>query len=156
MIKKLIWCHYQKVLIWQHWRLFQSSSNSILSSWWYNSWVIMCKHPIAKWSCWQEKWSPSWYNMSFFVSKHVPKSHWGEVILNPTHLINRLPSRILGLKSPIKILSLFYPNKRTINHLIPKIFGCVLHAYSQPKLRKIGSKRSQMYFFRIFINLKGI
>ncbi|RVW58904.1 hypothetical protein CK203_104233 [Vitis vinifera] len=58
----------------------------------------------------------------------VPKTYWGGVILTTTHLINRLPSRVLSFKSPMDILSLFYPNIRTTNHLIPKIFGIFLNS----------------------------
>ncbi|RVW92470.1 Retrovirus-related Pol polyprotein from transposon TNT 1-94 [Vitis vinifera] len=42
---------------------------------------------------------------SFLFQKNVPKSFWGEAVLTAAHLINRLPSRILGLKSPMDILS---------------------------------------------------
>ena len=62
----------------------------------------------------------------FLFQKRVSKSYWGEVVLTATHL-NRLPSRILGFKCPMKIISTFYLNMRTINHPIPKIFGCMCH-----------------------------
>ncbi|KAI3459865.1 hypothetical protein Pfo_016528, partial [Paulownia fortunei] len=32
-------------------------------------------------------------------------------------------------KSPMEILSKFYPNLRTSNHLIPEIFGCVSYVH---------------------------
>ena len=69
----------------------------------------------------------------------MPKSYWGEAVLTTTHLINGLPYRVLGFKTPMDILSSFYSNMRTTNHLIPKIFGvCVLCTCSQSKQGKIG------------------
>ena len=74
----------------------------------------------------------------FLFQKHLPKSYWGEVVLTATHLINPLPSRVLGFKSIMEVLPSFYPNMRTTNHLIPKIFGCVsfvhVHNPSRGKL----------------------
>lgn len=70
---------------------------------------------------------------SFMFQKNVPKSFWGEAVLTAAHLINRLPSRILGFKSPMDILSTFYPNLHTTNNLVPRIFGCVafVHVHNQ-------------------------
>jgi hypothetical protein len=67
--------------------------------------------------------------------KNVPKSFWGEAVFKATHLINRLPSRVLGFKSPMGIVSTFYPNLHTTNNLVPRIFGCVsfVHIHSQSR-----------------------
>ena len=65
--------------------------------------------------------------------KNVPESFWGEAVLTATHLINRLPSRVLGFKSPLEMLSTFYPDLKTTNNLVPRIFGCLsfVHVHSQ-------------------------
>jgi len=55
----------------------------------------------------------------------VLKSFWGEAVLTAYYLINRLPSTILASKSPMDVLSSFYPNVSTSNQLVPRIFGCV-------------------------------
>ena len=69
---------------------------------------------------------------------HVLKSYLGDVVLTATHLINRLPFRVLNFKSPMEVLSSFYPNMKTTNHLIPKIFGYVsfmqIHSPNRGKL----------------------
>jgi hypothetical protein len=67
--------------------------------------------------------------------KNVPKSFWGEAVLTDIHLINRLPFRVLRFKSPMEMLSTFYPNLHTTNNLVPRIFGCVsfVHIHSQSK-----------------------
>ena len=72
---------------------------------------------------------------AFMFQKNVPQSFWGKAVLTTTHLINRLPSRILGFKSPMEMLSTFYPNLHTTTNLVPRIFGCVsfVHIHSQSR-----------------------
>ncbi|KAJ9679119.1 hypothetical protein PVL29_021142 [Vitis rotundifolia] len=64
---------------------------------------------------------------------NVPKSYWGEAVLTTTYMINRIPSRVLDNKRPVKILKSFYPHFRTSNGLIPRVFGCTafVHVHSQ-------------------------
>ena len=70
--------------------------------------------------------------------QNVSKIYWGEVVLTTTYMINRLPSRVLGFKTPMETLSQFYPNLSTTNHLIPRIFGCSafvhVHSHNRGKL----------------------
>lgn len=70
---------------------------------------------------------------ALLFQNNVPKCYWGEAVLTATHLINRIPSRVLGFKSPLDVLSKFFPNIQTTNNLLPKIFGCVsfVHVHSQ-------------------------
>ncbi|CAI8603859.1 unnamed protein product [Vicia faba] len=70
---------------------------------------------------------------ALLFQNNVPKYLWGEVVLTATYLINRLPSRVLELRSPMDILSSFYPNISTTNNLVPQIFECVsfVHIHSQ-------------------------
>ena len=62
---------------------------------------------------------------ALLFQKKVRKSFLGEAVLTATHLINRLPTRVLGFKSPMKALSSFYSHNQITNNLIPRIFGCV-------------------------------
>jgi len=39
---------------------------------------------------------------------HVPINYWGEAVLTSTYLINRIPSRVIGFKSPLNYLSEFF------------------------------------------------
>ena len=66
----------------------------------------------------------------------MPKSYWGEAVLTSAHLINKLPSSVLGFQNPTEILSQFYPTLSTTNNLIPKVFGCVsfVHIHNHGKL----------------------
>nr|XP_019703534.2 uncharacterized protein LOC105038855 isoform X1 [Elaeis guineensis] len=70
---------------------------------------------------------------ALLFQKNVSKIFWGEAVLIATHLINHLPSRVLHFKSPMDILSTFYPDLNTTNNLVPRIFGCVsfVHIHSQ-------------------------
>ena len=55
----------------------------------------------------------------------VPKSYWSDVVLIAYHLINHVPSTVLGGQIPYIMLS---PNAHLF-HLPPKIFGCVCYVH---------------------------
>ena len=46
------------------------------------------------------------------------------------HLINRLPSRKIGLKSPIKVIEKHFPTIQLRSGLILQVFGCVRYVYA--------------------------
>ena len=46
------------------------------------------------------------------------------------HLINRLSSRILGMKSPLELLEEKYPEVKLKTGLLVKLFGCIGYVYS--------------------------
>lgn len=75
---------------------------------------------------------------ALLFQNNVPKNYWGEAVLTSTHLINRIPSRVLGFKTPMQVLSSFYPDLNMSNKLIPRIFGCVsfvhVHTHQRGKL----------------------
>nr|KYP41064.1 Retrovirus-related Pol polyprotein from transposon TNT 1-94 [Cajanus cajan] len=72
---------------------------------------------------------------ALLFQNHVPKRFWGEALLTATYLINRLPTKILNLKSPMEVLSSFYPHLHPTNKLQPRIFGCVsfVHVHSNER-----------------------
>jgi hypothetical protein len=55
---------------------------------------------------------------SLMYTMNVPKFLWSEAVMTATYLINRTPSRILGMKSPSELL--FRENKFVVP---PKLFG---------------------------------
>ena len=73
-----------------------------------------------------------------YSKKNDPKHYCGEAVLTTAHLINRLPSPVLGFKNPMQVFSQFFPNFNTSNNLTPRIFGCVLfvhiHDHNKGKL----------------------
>ena len=50
---------------------------------------------------------------------NVPNYLWSDAVITATHLINRMPSRVLGMKSPCKML--LGENKFIVP---PKVFDC--------------------------------
>lgn len=55
--------------------------------------------------------------------KNVAEHFWEVAILTAAHLISRHPTRLLDYRSPIDILTRFFPNFSTSRNLIPRIFG---------------------------------
>lgn len=51
---------------------------------------------------------------SIMLATNVPKYFWGEAVLSATHLINRMPSRILDFKTPFSILLTFFPSNKIL------------------------------------------
>lgn len=88
--------------------------------------------------------------------QNVPKYLCGEVVLTSTYLINRLPSKILGFKSPMDVLSSFYPNLPVSSNLKPRIFGCVsfVHVHSQER-KKLDPRALRCVFVGYSSTQKG-
>ncbi|XP_071739944.1 uncharacterized protein [Rutidosis leptorrhynchoides] len=60
---------------------------------------------------------------ALIIESKVPKSFWPEALATATYLINRLPTKILGTKTPRNVLSQFFTLPSSLN-LEPQIFGC--------------------------------
>jgi hypothetical protein len=75
---------------------------------------------------------------AFLFQNNVPKHFLGKAVLTATHIINRLPTKVLDFKSPMQVLSQFFPNYPISNNLIPRIFGYVafvrIHSHNRNKL----------------------
>uniref|UniRef100_A0A8R7V940 Integrase catalytic domain-containing protein n=1 Tax=Triticum urartu TaxID=4572 RepID=A0A8R7V940_TRIUA len=54
------------------------------------------------------------------MAMNVPKFLWSEAVMTAAYLMNRMPSRVLGYKTPIECLT-----GRTTYVVPPKVFGCV-------------------------------
>ncbi|CAL8151775.1 unnamed protein product [Prunus armeniaca] len=67
---------------------------------------------------------------SLMFQMNVPKKLWSQVVLTAAYLINRLPSRILGSKSPLEILK---NRKIDLSHL--RVFGCLCFVHVQATQR---------------------
>jgi transposase InsO family protein len=63
---------------------------------------------------------------SLMFTTNIPKFFWGEAVKTATYLINRMPLRIIGYKTPAECL--FKSNEFIVP---PKVFGCVcfVHDY---------------------------
>ena len=56
---------------------------------------------------------------SLMFTMNVPKFLWSEAVMTATYLINRMPSRVMGMKSPCEMLM----GENTFL-VPPKVFGC--------------------------------
>jgi hypothetical protein len=73
-------------------------------------------------------------NGFLMLEMHVPNTYWGDALLTTTYLINRMPSRALDFKTPLKVLS---PSFSTSKVVSPKVFYCVcfVHVHGPAKSR---------------------
>ena len=84
---------------------------------------------------------------------HVPKSYWSDDVLTACHLINRIPSTIIGGQIVYTVLSPDAP----LFHLPPKIFGCVCYIHILgPVSDKLNPKSIKCVFFLVFSYSKRI
>ncbi|RDX71446.1 hypothetical protein CR513_49207, partial [Mucuna pruriens] len=106
----------------------------------------MCQNTSTKWDCRKEKWASLRLNSSIIVPKKCSEKLLGR----------GLPSRVLGFKSPMKILSSLYPNVSTTNNLTPRVFGCVsfVHVHSQGR-GKLDPKTLKCVFVGYSFTQKG-
>ncbi|KAM2944179.1 hypothetical protein COP2_027257 [Malus domestica] len=63
---------------------------------------------------------------ALMLQMNVPKRFWSQGVMTAAYLINRLPSRVLGFKSPMEIIK---NRKVDLSHL--KVFGCICFVHVQ-------------------------
>lgn len=56
------------------------------------------------------------------VMMNVPKFLWSEAVMTAAYLIKRMPSRVLGMKTPYEML--FGTNEFVVP---PRVFGCTCY-----------------------------
>ena len=82
----------------------------------------------------------------------IPKSYWNDVIFTICHMINRMPSTILGGQIPYIMLSPDEP----LFHLPPKIVGCVYYVHILgPGSDKLDPRSIKCIFLRYSRTQKG-
>lgn len=87
---------------------------------------------------------------------NVPYFYWGEAVLTTTYLINRLPSKPLGFKTPLDLLCQSFPKTVFPNSISPKIFGCVVYVHNHnPSRTKLDPKAIKCIFIRYSPSQKG-
>ena len=93
---------------------------------------------------------------SLLFTMNVPKSFWGEVVLTATYLTNRMPSRILGFKTPCQALLDVFPTTHLLSNIPLKVFGCTsfVHIHSQ-HWGKLDPRSLKCIFLGYSSNQKG-
>ena len=59
---------------------------------------------------------------------HVPAYFWPKAVATATYLTNRLPTKALHFKTPLKTLQT-HTTIPSSHSLPPRVFGCVLYVY---------------------------
>ncbi|KAA0063166.1 Beta-galactosidase [Cucumis melo var. makuwa] len=67
---------------------------------------------------------------SLMLSTSLPSYLWGDAILTAAHLINRMPSRILHLQTPLDCLKESYPSTRLVSEVPLRVFGCTTYVHN--------------------------
>ncbi|KAM1175182.1 hypothetical protein ACFX19_028211 [Malus domestica] len=88
---------------------------------------------------------------ALMLQMNVPKRFLSQSVMTAAYLINRLPSRVLGFKSPMEIVK----NKKVdLSHL--KVFGCICFVHVQPLHRdKLDPKATKCIFLGYSSTQKG-
>lgn len=88
---------------------------------------------------------------SLMYTMNVPKFLWSEAVMTATHLINRMPSRILGMKTPCELL---YGKNEFI--VPPKVFGCTCFVRDhRPSVGKLDPRAVKCIFVGYSCGQKG-
>ncbi|XP_049372613.1 uncharacterized protein LOC125837561 [Solanum verrucosum] len=66
---------------------------------------------------------------------HIPLKYWGQYVLATVYLINRMPSRVLGGKSPYEKM---YGSKPMLSHL--RVLGCLCYVKVLTESDKLASR----------------
>ena len=75
---------------------------------------------------------------ALMFSMHVPKYLWGDAVLTTTYLINRMPTKVLNIRTPLNHFKEFFPTARLFSSLPIKVFGCIVYVHSPtPALTKL-------------------
>lgn len=91
----------------------------------------------------------------FFTTK-VSKSFWGEAVLHATYLVNRLPSKVLGFKTPLQSLENQFPNSKLFGKMPLKVFGSVVFVHDHdPTKSKLEPRAIKGIFTGYSGNKKG-
>ncbi|KAL0551185.1 hypothetical protein IC582_010271 [Cucumis melo] len=64
------------------------------------------------------------------ISTFLPSYLWGDVILTIAHLINRMPSRILHLQTPLDCLKESYSSTHLVSKVPLRVFRCTAYVYN--------------------------
>ncbi|KAJ0520490.1 putative RNA-directed DNA polymerase [Helianthus annuus] len=92
---------------------------------------------------------------ALLIESRVPKFFWPEAIVTAAYLINRLPTHILKLKTPLQVLT-EYTNPPSVLTLEPRIFGCTVFVHIPKSHRtKIDPCAEKCVFVGYGITQKG-
>lgn len=71
---------------------------------------------------------------ALLIGAKVPHRHWDDAFVTAVYLMNRMPSRVLGFKTPLQALS-EHVTLPSVLLIPPKIFGCVAFVHPHKNQR---------------------
>ena len=83
----------------------------------------------------------------------MQKVYWGEAVLTAVHLMNRIPTKLLGYQSLVNMLNSKYPTIKLTSGLAARLFGCI--AYVHLKSGKLDPKALKCVFVGYSSTRKG-
>ncbi|KAG6531657.1 hypothetical protein ZIOFF_005473 [Zingiber officinale] len=82
---------------------------------------------------------------SLLKGTHMPARFWGEAVRHAVYLLNRLPTKALGERTPFEA---WMGRKPHLAHL--KVFGCIAYAKNTtPHLKKLDERSSPMVYLGV-------
>ncbi|XP_066323768.1 uncharacterized protein [Miscanthus floridulus] len=82
---------------------------------------------------------------SLMKSINVPGMFWGEAVRHSVHLLNRLPTKPMGCRTPFEAWN---GRKPQLGHL--RVFGCKAHVRpARPHLKKLDDRSVPMVYFGV-------
>nr|GEY77794.1 retrovirus-related Pol polyprotein from transposon TNT 1-94 [Tanacetum cinerariifolium] len=92
---------------------------------------------------------------ALIIESNVPKTFWPEALATATYLINRLPTKILKMKTPLETLTEYHTLPQVLT-LEPKVFGCTIFGHIPKTYRdKLDSCAEKCVFVGCGVNQKG-
>ena len=65
---------------------------------------------------------------ALLINAHAPSRYWTDAVTTAVHLLNRLPSKVLGFQTPLQALAKHTPLPSVLM-LPPRVFGCVAYVH---------------------------
>ena len=65
---------------------------------------------------------------ALLLNAHAPSRYWPDAVTTAVHLLNRLPSKVLGFQTPLQVLAKHTPLPSVLM-LPPRVFGCVAYVH---------------------------
>ncbi|XP_042019100.1 uncharacterized protein LOC121766938 [Salvia splendens] len=92
---------------------------------------------------------------AIMIESNVPKTLWPEAVATSVYLINRLPTKVLKMKTPLDILSQQAQIPESLS-LSPKVFGCTVYVHIPKHERtKFSPCATKCVFVGYGVNQKG-
>jgi hypothetical protein len=92
---------------------------------------------------------------ALLIGAHAPPRYWADAVTTSVHLLNRMPSKMLGFQTPLQALAAYVPLP-TVLMLPPRVFGCVAYVHLHKNQRtKLDPCARRCFFLGYAFHQKG-